>query len=116
MTSPFEKYAPNFHRTGDVHDEWVDALTSWGVPDLLANVPTMVPAFVYALGLNLYEDGSLALVYLLDNGEKIYEWTSALEGNYLFEQLSDIFGDFLRNAPSIFSDTYNQITPQGRPE
>jgi len=39
-----------------------------------------------------------------------------LEGNYLFEQLSDIFGDFLRNAPSIFSDTYNQITPQGRPE
>jgi hypothetical protein len=26
-----------------VHDAWVTALTSYGVPDLIANVPTMVP-------------------------------------------------------------------------
>ena len=33
---------------GEVHDPLVDRLTSAGVPDILANVPTMLPAYFYA--------------------------------------------------------------------
>ena len=116
MTSPFEKYVPNFHRTGDVHDAWVDALILYGVPDLIANVPTMVPAFIYALGLNLYEDGSLALEYIVDTGTDVYEWNKEITGNYLIDPLSNLIGDFLNNVSSTFSSVYNLITPNGRPE
>ena len=116
MTSPFEKYVPNFHRTGDVHDALVDALILYGVPDLIANVPTMVPAFIYALGLNLYEDGSLALEYIVDTGTDVYEWNKEITGNYLIDPLSNLIGDFLNNVSSTFSFVYNLITPNGRPE
>ena len=104
------------HRTGEVHDVWLDALILYGVPDLIANVPTMVPAFIYALGLNLYEDGSLALEYIVDTGTDVYEWTKEITGNYLIDPLSNLIEDFLNNVSSTFFSVYNLITPNGRPE
>ena len=116
MTSPFEQYVPNFHRTGDVHDAWVDALISYGVPDLIANVPTMVPAFIYALGLNLYEDGSLAFWYFVDTGTITYEWTKKLTSNYFVDPISNIIDGFANYVSSVFSSAYHSLTPNGRPE
>ena len=116
MTSPFEEYVPNFHRTGDVHDSWVDALTGRGVPDLFANVPTMIPAYIYALGLNLYEDGSVAFWYSVDIGTDIYEWTMNAAQNWLVDPMENLFNQFLNDAASIFISVYNLVTPNGRPE
>ena len=76
----------------------------------------MVPAFTYALGLNLYEDGSLALGYVVDTGVYVYEWTKEIMGNYLIDPLSNLIEDFLNNVSSTFYSVYNLITPNGRPE
>lgn len=34
---------------GDVHDSWVKNLTDEGVPDIIANIPTMLPAYTYSI-------------------------------------------------------------------
>jgi RHS repeat-associated protein len=49
-----EDYFPYAHYFAVVHDDWVDSLTSWGVPDWLANIPTMPAAYVYAFSETSY--------------------------------------------------------------
>ncbi|MHA7602763.1 RHS repeat-associated core domain-containing protein, partial [Alicycliphilus sp. T452] len=46
-----EDYVPAGRTFGETHDSLVDALHAGGVPDLLANVPSMIPAFVMAVGI-----------------------------------------------------------------
>ena len=60
--SPFwnfvEDYIPNMHETSIVHDAWVDYLVNekgWNMS--LINVPTMVPAYLTALMINLWNTG-----------------------------------------------------------
>ena len=59
--SPFlnftEDYIPNMHRTSQIHDAWVDFLVSNGWSKATINVPTMVPAYMTALMVNLKETG-----------------------------------------------------------
>ena len=38
----------------EIHDNWVDVLTNKGIPDIMANVPTMIPAYYCAV----YNDNS----------------------------------------------------------
>ena len=35
---------------GDLHDAFVDAATGVGIPDALANIPSMIPMYTVALG------------------------------------------------------------------
>ena len=37
----------------EIHDPLVGALTRAGVPDLIVNVPTMLPSYVAAIGLEV---------------------------------------------------------------
>ncbi len=54
----FADYGPAMHTTSQIHDGWVTYLTgtleNWGLSnknaDRLANYPTMVPAFIWAVG------------------------------------------------------------------
>ena len=43
-----EDYFPYAHYFAVIHDDAVDKLTDWGVPDLIANVPSMPIAYVIA--------------------------------------------------------------------
>jgi len=38
---------------GETHDDLVDYLESHGVPDIVANVPTMIPSYIYSVGKDL---------------------------------------------------------------
>ncbi len=55
ITGVIEAYIPNFHRISVIHDDWLDYLNpndnTW--IDLATNVPTMLPAFVWALLQNI---------------------------------------------------------------
>lgn len=53
ISSAIEKYVPAGRTLGEVHDPLVDALTRAGVPDVLANVPTMPSAYAGAVGLEI---------------------------------------------------------------
>ena len=44
---------PGGHTTAVNHDKLVDVLVRSGVPDLLANFPTMIPTYVFSLGQEL---------------------------------------------------------------
>lgn len=46
-----EDYVPAGRTFGETHDGLVDAFHAGGVPDLLANVPSMIPAFFMAQGI-----------------------------------------------------------------
>ena len=72
--APLEDWIPNFHRFGVIHDAWVDALVAYGIPDWIANIPTMRPSYVYALTLNFYDTGKVALGYSIDTGKAIYNY------------------------------------------
>ena len=48
-----EKYVLAGRTLGEIHDPLVDALNRAGVSDWLANIPTMIPAFVAAIGLEV---------------------------------------------------------------
>ncbi|OGP50210.1 MAG: hypothetical protein A2Y79_07845 [Deltaproteobacteria bacterium RBG_13_43_22] len=53
----FEKYIPAMYETAYFHDWLVDTLINWGVPDLLANYPTMAFAFEVAFITNFLGPG-----------------------------------------------------------
>lgn len=40
---------------GDTHDSWVESLTDAGIPDVLANIPTMIPAYTYSICKDISE-------------------------------------------------------------
>ena len=40
---------------GEVHDSWVGTLTENGVPDIIANIPTMPPAYLWSIYSDLSE-------------------------------------------------------------
>jgi|TARA_B110000902_G_scaffold265956_1_gene351921 hypothetical protein len=44
-----DDYVPAAHTFGTIHDGVVDALTSLGVPDVVANVPTMSVSYAAAI-------------------------------------------------------------------
>ncbi len=50
-----EDYGPGVHDFAKIHDATVDTLTGMGVPDLYANIPTMLPAYGLANLLNVIE-------------------------------------------------------------
>ena len=52
-----EDCIPNMHRTSEIHDAWVAHLVSNGWSMASINVPTMVPAYMTALMVNLKETG-----------------------------------------------------------
>ncbi len=45
-----EKYVPAGYTFGETHDGFVDVATSVGIPDLLANIPSMIPMLGVAIG------------------------------------------------------------------
>ena len=45
-----EKYVPAGYTFGETHDSVVDVATSAGIPDLLANIPSMIPVLGIAIG------------------------------------------------------------------
>ena len=51
----FENNIPFMNDTANIHDSVVDKLTDAGHPDIVANVPTMVPSFIAAILKNLAE-------------------------------------------------------------
>ena len=48
-----ERCVPAGRTMAEIHDPLVGALTRAGVPDLIANVPTMLPSYVAAIGLEV---------------------------------------------------------------
>ena len=44
---------PAGYTFGELHDGFVDAATGAGIPDLLANIPSMIPMFGVALGVEV---------------------------------------------------------------
>jgi hypothetical protein len=44
-----EQYVPAGYTFGERHDTFVDAATSAGIPDWLANIPSMIPMYGGAL-------------------------------------------------------------------
>jgi len=59
-----EDNVPAMHTLGENHDQLVDYLTDRGVPDWLANIPTMPPAYVYSVGEELLNSGKDLLDWL----------------------------------------------------
>ena len=55
ITGPLEDYMPGMHEMGQIHDNLVKNLTDIEVPDLIANTPTMLPAYAVAVGQNLVQ-------------------------------------------------------------
>ena len=53
ISSFIERYVPVGRTLGEIHDPLVGALTRAGVPDLLANVPTIFPAYTAAIALEI---------------------------------------------------------------
>ncbi len=45
-----EKYVPAGYTFGETHDGFVDAATGAGVPDIIANIPSMIPMLGVAIG------------------------------------------------------------------
>jgi hypothetical protein len=49
-----ERYVPAGRTLAEIHDPLVGALTRAGVPDLIANVPTMFPSYVAGIALEIH--------------------------------------------------------------
>lgn len=64
------------HRTSEIHDALVDYLTTNQVPDGLANFPSMVPSYVYALTLNFYDTGEVTYEFTIDTGTDVMHYTN----------------------------------------
>ena len=133
--APFEDWAPNFHRFGVVHDAWVDALTEMGTPDWIANIPTMPAAYTYALTLNFYETGEVAIGYTIDTGRYIYnhylipayQWTDThvitpveyrviAAADWTIDTANDItnlFNLMISRSQDLFNEAYNYIFSGG---
>ena len=43
-------------QTADIHDALVEILTDMGIPDLIANYPTMIPSYPAACIYNSFTD------------------------------------------------------------
>lgn len=80
--------------------------------DWLANVPTMLPAYTYALTLNLCESGEALWSYTVDAGGTIYVWTTDAVGEGYDWTKGEITGIF-DNMLSIFNEAYKLFTPNG---
>jgi RHS repeat-associated protein len=97
VLSVLEDYAPNMHRTGEIHDALVDYLTNNNFPDLIVNYPTMIPAYTYALTLNLYETGEAAFEFSIDTGAGVF--------SYLNNQLTSGWNWTTDNINNFFNPT-----------
>ena len=53
ISSFIEKYVPAGRTLGELHDPLNGALRSAGVPDWLANIPTMLPTYVVGIGVEV---------------------------------------------------------------
>ncbi len=62
-----ETYGPAFHDFAVYHDYSVHYLTGLGVPDIVANVPTMGPSYVAAVAANTYETVATAVGKISDS-------------------------------------------------
>ena len=40
---------------GNKHDQFVDSMTRWGIPDPLINIPSMLPVYLYSIGSDMCE-------------------------------------------------------------
>ncbi|MEK2645513.1 RHS repeat domain-containing protein [Bdellovibrio sp. BCCA] len=60
ISEAIERYIPAGYTFGQSHDTFVDWATSKGVPDWLANIPSMIPAYVYSIGLEINRTQGLA--------------------------------------------------------
>ena len=54
--SYMENYITHMHQTAKYHDRCVDTLTDFGIPDIIANYPTMIPAYMAATIYNNLTD------------------------------------------------------------
>ena len=133
--APLEDWIPNFHRFGVIHDAWVDALIAYGIPDWIANIPTMRPSYVYALTLNFYDTGKVALGYSIDTGKAIYNyylrpaylWTDThiitpveygviTAADWTIDTANDItnlFNLMISRSQELFNEAYNYIFSGG---
>ncbi len=59
---------PAGHTTAVNHDKLVGALVRSGVPDPLANYPTMLPTYVFSLGQELANGFGAAFNFLIGRG------------------------------------------------
>jgi len=64
-----EDNVPAMSTLGENHDQLVDYLRDNGVPDLLANIPTMPPAYVYSVGEELLNSGKDLLDWLFGDDD-----------------------------------------------
>jgi RHS repeat-associated protein len=48
-----EQYVPAGYTFGEIHDNFVDAATRAGIPDGLANIPSMIPMYTIALDIEV---------------------------------------------------------------
>jgi RHS repeat-associated protein len=55
-----ERYIPAGRTMAEVHDALVDKLTSIGIPDSIANIPTMIPSYGSAIGWEVLRSIGLA--------------------------------------------------------
>ncbi|MFZ4404215.1 MAG: hypothetical protein ACOYOK_08960 [Pseudobdellovibrionaceae bacterium] len=55
-----ERFVPAGYTFGESHDSFVDWAKSKGVPDVLANIPSMIPLYVYSVGLETSRSLGLA--------------------------------------------------------
>jgi len=84
-----EIYFPGAHQFAQIHDPSVKILTDAGVPDLLANVPTMAPAYVASIVVNTVDT-------VID---------TAISG----ASVIDGVGDFIEGTGSFFKDIGTSI-------
>jgi hypothetical protein len=55
LTSRTENNIGSGYTFGENHDKWVGVLTQNGVPDILANIPSMPVAYVYSVYMDFSE-------------------------------------------------------------
>ena len=133
--APLEDWSPNVHRFGLIHDAWVDSLTAKNYPDWIVNIPTMPTAYTFALTLNFYDTGELAIGYTIDTGVAIhnycllpaYQWTDAhvitpveygiiAGANWTVDTANDItnlFNLMISNSRVLFNEAYNHVFTEG---
>ena len=103
--APLEDWLPNVHRFDVVHDAWVEALTDWGIPDWIANIPTMPIAYSYALTLNFYDTGKLAIGYTVDTGVAIYDYvllpSAQWTGTNIITPVGIAYGSLVRTGKNV---------------
>jgi len=60
-----ENYLPGFHTLGVNHDRLVGYLVDrLGIPDLIANVSTMAPTYIYSVGQELLNIPSRSINFI----------------------------------------------------